>query len=135
MKLFNSITSAAIVGTSIVAVNPASAFEFRYCEPGTRCVEYKGCYINDVRQPCAYGSGGARNGGIIFDHGTFDIYWVTRDFVDVTYGKRKEYKVKGTVTRENGDFTVYRLSNGVTVKIPNVPGRYNPIGGPAPTRG
>ena len=94
MKRFNAIAAAAVIGTSLISTNPAAANSFRYCMPGTRCTEYANCYINNVRQPCAYGSGGARLGSIIFDHGEFDIEWVSEDFAYVTYGKNKEFKVK-----------------------------------------
>ena len=124
---------AAVVCSAFNTTPPAKANQFRYCEPGTRCQEYSGRYINDVRQPCAYGSGGARSGAIIFDHGEFDIEWASNDFAYVTHGRNKEFKVKATITRGNGPHTIYQLSDGVTVKIPNVAGRYNPASGLSPT--
>ena len=133
MKLFTAIAAFALAGTSLQLASPVKANSFRYCSPGTRCQEYTACYINDVRQPCAYGSGGARLGSIIFDHGEFDIEWVSKDFAHVTYGTKKEFKVKATITRGNGPYTTYQLSDGVTVKIPNAAGRFNPVGGPLPT--
>ena len=135
MKVLRSIaaTAAVVVCSAFNAPLPAAANQFRYCEPGTRCQEYSDCYINEVRQPCAYGSGGARLGAIIFDHGEFDVEWANNDFAYVTYGRNKEFRVKATVTREDGTHTVYQLSDGVTVKIPNVAGRYNPVGGLMPT--
>ena len=133
MKLVTSTAAiTALVAASASIVSPANANQFRYCEPGTRCREFTNCYINDVAQPCAYGSGGAKLGAIIFDHGEFDIEWINSDFAYVQYGRNKEFKVTATASRDNG-YVVYRLSNGVIVKYPDKPGRYNPIDGPRPT--
>ena len=71
MKLVNAITTACITSSPFIAYAPVEANQFRYCEPATRCMEYSVCYINQVNQPCAYESGGATYGGIIFDHGYF----------------------------------------------------------------
>jgi len=93
------------------------------CEPMTRCTDFSRCYINKVAQPCAYGSGGAAHGGIIFKHGTFEIEWLSESRAKVTYGKRREFKANARISIENG-FRVLRLSDGVVVKYPDSGGRY-----------
>ena len=85
MNLFTTFSAAAaVISTSFVVTTPAEANQFRYCEPGTRCTEYSVCFINHVEQPCAYGSGGARYGGIIFDHGYFSVEWLSDRSAKVT---------------------------------------------------
>ena len=132
MKLFTSITIAGIIGFSTTSILPVKANQFRYCEPGTRCTEYSVCFINQVKQPCAYGSGGAVYGGIIFDHGYFSVEWLSNQTGRVTYGKDQEFKSNAQISVENG-FRVFRLSDGTTVKYPTSGGRRNPSGGAAPT--
>ena len=77
MKFVNAITTASIISSPFIAYVPVEANQFRYCEPATRCMEYSVCFINQVKQPCAYGSGGAAYGGIIFDHGYFFVEWLS----------------------------------------------------------
>ena len=101
---------------------PVAAFD-QLCQPTTRCTDYSKCYINNVPQPCAYGSGGAMYGGIIFKHGTFDIEWISQALARVAYGKRKEFKALAKVSVENG-YRVLRLDDGVVVKYPASGGRY-----------
>jgi len=95
---------------------PAAAFA-QLCTPNTRCIDYSKCYINNVPQPCAYGSGGAFLGGIIFRHGDFEIEWQSDGKAKVTYGKRREFKATAIFSVENG-YRVLRLSDGVVVKYP-----------------
>jgi len=133
MKLIKSIAAtAAVISTSFITSAPVRANQFRYCEPATRCTEYYVCFINQVKQPCAYGSGGAAYGGIIFDHGYFSVEWLTDQTAEVTYGKNQEFTANAQISVENG-FRVFRLSDGVTVKYPATGGRHNPRGGPLPT--
>ena len=132
MKLITLFAATAVIGISTMPILQVKANQFRYCEPGTRCTEYSVCFINQVKQPCAYGSGGAIYGGIIFDHGYFSVEWLTDQTAKVTYGKNQEFKANAQISEENG-FRVLRLSDGVTVKYPASGGRYNPIGGPLPT--
>ena len=123
------------ISTLFAIVNPnASVAEasFRYCVPGTRCVEYSVCFINNAQQPCAYGSGGAIYGGIIFDHGYFSVEWLSDQEATVTYGKNQEFKADAVISVENG-FRVFRLSDGTTVRYPASGGRRNPRDGDAPT--
>ena len=101
---------------------PAAAIA-QLCTPMTRCTDYSKCYINNVAQPCAYGSGGAAYGGIIFKHGTFDLEWISESRANVTYGKRGEFKAKARISIENG-YRVLRLSDGVIVRYPASGGRY-----------
>jgi len=101
---------------------PAAALA-QLCTPKTRCTDYSKCYINNVPQPCAYGSGGAAYGGIIFRHGIFEIEWLSESKAKVTYGKRREFKATANISVENG-YRVLRLSDGVVVKYPASGGRY-----------
>ena len=132
MKLFTPLLHAVLIAGSTVLSLSAHANQFRFCEPGTRCSEYSDCYINDIRQPCAYGSGGARLGGLIFDHGVFYLEWVDDQHADVRYGTNKEFSAKASISIEDG-YMVYRLSDGVVVKVPSHDGRRNPNWGPRPT--
>ena len=124
--------TAAVISTSFLTSAPVGANQFRYCEPGTRCLEYSACFINQVKQPCAYGSGGAAYGGIIFDHGYFSVEWLSDRSAKVTYGKKQESKSYAVVSIENG-FRVLRLSDGTTVKYPVSGGKGNPRDGNQPT--
>ena len=101
---------------------PAAAFA-QLCTPNTRCTDYTKCSINNVVQPCAYGSGGAAYGGIIFRHGTFEVEWLFESRAKVAYGKRNEFKATATISVENG-YRVFRLSDGVVLKYPSSGGRY-----------
>ena len=133
MKIFTSIAvAAAFISTSFVASAPVGANQFRYCVPDTRCREYSVCFINQVKQPCAYGSGGAAYGGIIFDHGYFSVEWLSDRSAKVTYGKNQEFKSNAVVSIVNG-FRVLRLSDGTTVRYPASGGRRNPRDGNQPT--
>jgi hypothetical protein len=119
----------------ISSINVGTAMaesSFRYCVPGTRCVEYSACFINNVQQPCAYGSGGAIYGGIIFDHGYFSVEWLGDQTAKVTYGNNQEFKANAVISVENG-FRVFRLDDGTTVRYPASGGRRNPRDGAAPT--
>lgn len=130
MKSFNAIT--AIIGICFIASAPVEANQFRYCEPATRCTEYSVCFINHVKQPCAYGSGGARYGAIIFDHGYFSIEWLSYRSAKVHYGKNQEFKSNAVISVENG-FRVFRLSDGTRIRYPATGGRFNPRNGPEPS--
>lgn len=137
MQALPRITSGFLLGSVLLVLPPVLAnTEFRYCEPGTRCVEFVTCFINAVKQPCAYGSGGATFGAVIFDHGYFDVEWLGDKLARVTYGKRREFRAAAKISRE-GDYTVLRLSDGVTVKYPSwdgrIKGKSNPKDGPLPT--
>ena len=101
---------------------PAAALA-QLCTPNTRCTDYSKCYINNVPQPCAYGSGGATLGGIIFRDGTFEIEWLSESKAKVTYGKRREFKAIAQISVANG-YRVLRLSDGVVVKYPVSGGKY-----------
>lgn len=101
---------------------PSPVFS-QLCTPDTRCTDYTKCYINNKLQPCAYGSGGASNGGIIFRHGIFYVEWISESRAIVTYGKHKEFKANAKVSAENG-YNVLRLSDGVVVMYPLAGGRY-----------
>ena len=90
------------------------------------------CFINQVKQPCAYGSGGAAYGGIIFNHGYFSVEWLSDRSAKVTYGKNQEFKSNAVVSIVNG-FRVLRLSDGTTVRYPASGGRRNPRDGNQPT--
>lgn len=102
--------------TLLMLTLPSAAFA-QLCTPGTRCVDYSKCYINNVMQPCAYGSGGAMSGGIIFRHGTFYVDWTSGTRAKVTYGKHQEFKTNAKISVENG-YRVLALSDGVVVKYP-----------------
>ena len=132
MKHYTSYAIAGIIVSIATSILPVKANQFRYCEPGTRCTEYSACFINQVKQPCAYGSGGAVYGGIIFDHGYFSVEWLSNQTAKVTYGKNQEFNSSAEISVENG-FRVFRLSDGTIIKYPASGGRYNPIGGAAPT--
>lgn len=132
MKLFDAIATTAVISTSFITSAPVGANQFRYCEPDTRCIEYSVCFINQVKQPCAYGSGGAIYGGIIFDHGYFSVEWLSDRSAKVTYGKNQEFKSNAAISIENG-FHVLRLSDGTTVRYPASGGRRNPRDGNQPT--
>ena len=132
MKFVNAITTASIISSPFIAYVPVEANQFRYCEPATRCMEYSVCFINQVKQPCAYGSGGAAYGGIIFDHGYFFVEWLSDGRATVTYGKNQEFKSNAVISVENG-FRVFRLDDGTTVRYPATYGRRNPRGGSQPT--
>ena len=120
------------MSTSFIASAPAEANQFRYCEPETRCIEYSVCFINQVKQPCAYGSGGAEYGAIIFDHCYFSVEWLSDRSAKVTYGKNQELKSNAVISVENG-FRVFRLSDGTTIRYPATGGRVNLRGGNQPT--
>ena len=132
MKRLTPIAVVAAIGFSTTTMQPAKANQFRYCVPGTRCTEYSICFINQVKQPCAYGSGGAIYGGIIFDHGYFSVEWLSDQTAKVTYGKNQEFKSNAVISVEN-DFRVFRLSDGTTIRYPASGGRRNPKDGPVPT--
>lgn len=132
MKPFTSFLNLVLIAGSTILPLSAHANQFRYCEPGTRCSEYIDCYINDISQPCAYGSGGARLGGLIFDHGVFYLEWIDAQHANVLYGKNKEFSAKASISIEHG-YMVYRLSDGVVVKVPSHDGRRNPNWGSSPT--
>ena len=104
---------------------PAGAFA-QLCTPNTRCTDYSKCYINNVAQPCAYGSGGASNGGIIFRHGIFEVEWISDIKANITYGKRNEFKATAKISVEHG-YRVLRLSDGVVVRYPVSGGRYGGV--------
>lgn len=105
-----------LVGTvSFFGLSPASIAEF--CTPNTRCTDYSRCYINNVAQSCAYGSGGATYGGVNFKHGIFEIEWISETRAKVTYGKRKEFKATARVSVKNG-YRILSLSDGVVVEYP-----------------
>lgn len=119
----NSIKHRILNAGAIVAMLlPVKALA-QLCEYNTRCIDYSKCYINNVAQPCAYGSGGASYGGVIFRHGTFEIEWLSDTRANVTYGKRKEFKAVARVSTENG-YRVLRLTDGVVVKYPASGGKY-----------
>ena len=132
MKRTIVIAATTVIGISTTQILPVKANQFRYCEPGTRCTEYSVCFINQVKQPCAYGSGGAVYGGIIFDHGYFSVEWLGNKTAKVTYGKNQEFKSNARISVENG-FRVFRLRDGTTVRYPASGGRRNPSGGAVPT--
>ena len=132
MKLFNTIAATSIISTSVFATAAVQANQFRYCEPATRCMEYPVCFINKVKQPCAYGSGGAIYGGIMFDHGYVSVEWLNDQSAKVTYGKNQEFKANAVISIENG-FRVFRLSDGTTIRYPATRGRVNPNDGDRPT--
>ena len=132
MKRSTSYITAGILGISTTLILPVEADQFRYCEPGTRCVEYSVCFINQVKQPCAYGSGGAIYGAIIFDHGYFSVEWLNNQSAKVTYGKNQEFNASADIYYKNG-FRVLQLSDGTIVRYPLTGGRGNPRGGKAPT--
>ena len=132
MKLVNAIATASIISSPFIAYAPVEANQFRYCEPATRCMEYSVCFINQVKQPCAYGSGGATYGGIIFDHGYFFVEWLSDRSAKVTYGENQEFTSSAVISVENG-FRVFQLNDGTTVRYPATYGRGNPRGGSEPT--
>ena len=133
MKKILGIAFVLLASTMSAKVDAgADETAFRYCVPGTRCVEYSVCFINKIEQPCAYGSGGAIYGGIIFDHGYFSVEWLGDQAAEVTYGKNQEFSSNAVISIENG-FRVFRLSDGTTVRYPISGGRRNPRDGAAPT--
>lgn len=137
MQACAQIASGLLLGSFFLVLPPMRAdTAFRYCEPGTRCVEFNTCFINAVEQACAYGSGGATFGAVIFDHGVFHVEWLGNNSARVTYGVGKEFHAAASISRD-GDYTVLGLSDGVTVRYPSwdsrVRGRRNPNGGPVPT--
>ncbi|QFZ91232.2 hypothetical protein [Synechococcus elongatus] len=120
MKLF--LLSLLSLGTLSFG-SPALA---KICEPTTRCTDFKRCYINNVEQPCAYASNGARSGDIVFRHGFFRFSFldpVAKRRVQVTYGKNREFRTFGTWSTSNG-YHVIRLDDGVVVRFPSSGGVY-----------
>jgi len=118
------LSQRMLLNTAILAIAaiPISAFA-QLCTPNTRCTDYSKCYINNVAQPCAYGSGGATYGGIKFRHGIFEIEWLSETSAKVTYGKRQEFNATAKITVENG-YRVLRLSDGMVVRYPASGGKH-----------
>jgi hypothetical protein len=110
------------IGLVTFLVIPPNALA-ELCNPKTRCRDYEKCFINGVQQPCAYGSGGARYGGIIFKHGIFNVEWLSETRAKVAYGKHKEFKTYAQIADKNG-YRVFRLSDGVVIKLPESGGKY-----------
>ena len=113
-----SIALAINLGSPAATQEYERQSSLQFCQPRTRCTEYKACYINDISQPCAWGRSGVQYTAVIFRHGTFYVEWLSKNNIQVIYGDKKQYKASATLTLKDG-YRVFKLSDGVTFRHPS----------------
>ena len=110
-----------LVGVSLsFSSTPLSAKPGLFCGPRPyRCTDREGCFINNVKQPCALESGGAALQVMAFRQGKFEINYKDDKGKTawVVYGKNREFNANATFY-EDDDCRVMNLDDGVVVKFP-----------------
>jgi|GEM_PF-3717859 len=111
--------SLRLIGLGLALAFGSNADAKDLCDGNSyRCTNLKSCSINQKIQPCAYGSGGAANSAIIFEHGSFDIEWQDEEFAVITYGENGEHKSNAELFY-NKKNSIWLLDNGVVIKFPS----------------
>lgn len=123
MKFISTLFGAvSLVGVSLsFSLTPLSAKSGLFCGPKPyRCKDLEGCFINNVKQPCAFESGGAGLAVIAFRQGRFEINYKDDKGKTawVVYGKNREFNANAIVY-DDDDCMVITLDDGVVVKIPD----------------
>ena len=126
MKFISTLFRAvSLVGVSLsVSLTPLSAKPGLFCGPKPyRCSDREGCFINNVKQPCALQGGGAALQVIVFRQGQFEINYKDDKGKTawVVYGKNREFNANAIVVDDDGCM-VMTLDDGVVVKVPGQAG-------------
>ncbi|KZR93117.1 hypothetical protein MITS9509_00994 [Synechococcus sp. MIT S9509] len=110
-----------LVGVSLpFSSTPLSAKPGLFCGPRPyRCNDREGCFINNVKQPCALEGGGAGLQVMAFRQGQFEINYKDDRGKKawVVYGKNREFNADAILYDDDGCM-VMNLDDGVVVKYP-----------------